>query len=376
MEQINRGLSLKKLIPHPLTYSELESLADRCSRIIDKNISDLEYLLRELDRREENNIRDIFRGFRRCVRKIEEVEYFGVSALYYQTPEIGYLNKLIYKSHQEINLPLTPPAVACISTNYYYFQPTTNVIFVPVGESEFLLHLPDAFHEIGHEVLFNKESDLRLEKLNGTYTEAILTLTNYYQKLLTQKKRETGPKDIPRLIEHTHSQWKGYWIQEFFCDLFGLYTLGPAYAWTHLHLTSKISDDIYKFSFILPQTHPSDDARMTMLLVGLRLLGFEDEATTISSVWDSLPFRAATQPVPEYQYAYPIDLMNDLASLFLNGLKETKFSIVSPEKLKSLPEGSIVKLLNEAWNTFWNNPSKFREWEVESIQKLKNTVQK
>ncbi len=374
LEQINRGLCLKELIPHPLKFSELSSLADRCGRIIDTNIQQLKFLLKELDKRDENDTRDIFRGIRRCARDIEQVEYFGISALYYKTPEIEYLNKLVFRIHQEINLPLTPPSVACISTKYYYFHPFTNVIFVPVGESRFLLHLPDVFHEIGHEVLSSRENELRLKKVNESYSMAIKRITDYYQELLTRKVRETGPRTIPMIIAHIHSQWKTYWINEFFSDLFALYTLGPAYAWSHLHLATKKSEDVYEFSQILPQTHPSDDSRMRMLAMGLDKLGFEDEATSILSKWDNMPFVINTQPVVEYQYAYPNDLMNETAELFLMGLKESQFSIVSPEKLERQNPDSIINLLNEAWNLFWNSPDKFREWEESTIQKLKSFI--
>ena len=376
MEQINRGLYLKKLIPHPLEYPELSSLADRCGRIIDENIQQLKYLLQELEERHENDIRDIYRGFRICARHIELVEYFGIPALYYQTPELGYLNKLIFKIHKEINLPLTPPSVACISTRYYYFHRFTNVIFVPTGESNFLLHLPDVFHEIGHEVLYNKENELRLAKVNESYREAISVITKYYQGLLTRKMRETGPEEIPRTIMHIHSQWKDYWVEEFFCDLFACYTLGPAYAWSHLHLTAKKSEDIYEFSSFLPQKHPSDDSRMKMLMIGLDNIGFSSGAASILSKWKNMPFVAGIQPVVEYQYAYPKELLGEIADLFLTGLKESNFSIVSLGKLEQLDQNSIVKLLNEAWSLFWNDSEAFRDWEEKTVQKLKSTLLK
>lgn len=254
LEQINRGLYLKKLIPHPLKYTELSSLADRCGRIIDDNVQQLKYFLQELDKRNENDTRDIYRGFRICARYIELIEYFGISALYYQTPELGYLNKLIIKIHREINLPLTPPSVACISTSYYFFNRFTNVIFVPIGESNFLLHLPDLFHEIGHEVLYNKEKALRLEKVNECYKKAIGLITKYYKDLLSRKMRETGPEEIPRTIIHIHSQWKNYWVEEFFCDLFACFTLGPAYAWSHFILRPRNQKTSTNFPRFYPKS--------------------------------------------------------------------------------------------------------------------------
>jgi len=373
LEQINRALCLKNLI-HPVKYQELSGLAERCTNIIDTITHQLRLLLVELEKRDEHDIRDILRAIRRRVREIEMVESYGVSALYYVNDEIRYMNSLIHQIHKEINLPLSKPSVACISTRYYYFHPFTNVIFVPVGESNFILHLPDAFHEMGHYVLYNRENTLRLKGVNEKYKTAIEKITDYYQKLLTKKIRETGPEILPRLIMHIHSQWKEYWINEFFCDLFALYVLGPAYAWSHLHLTIKKSEDVYKFSTILPQTHPSDDSRTRMLLIGLNRLGFKKEASSILSKWNNMPLVLNAEPVVEYQYAYPEDLMKEVAELFLEGLKDGNFSIISPNNLKERNSNSIIKILNDAWNLFWKNPDIFRYWEEKTIQKLKSIV--
>jgi hypothetical protein len=365
---------LKKLIPNPLKYVELSSLGDRCGRIIDDMIEELKSLLKKLQGRDENDTGDIFRGIRRCAQNIALVEYFGISALYYQTPEIGYLNKLVFRIHQEINLPLTPPAVACISTKYYYFHSFTNVIFVPVGESSFLLHLPDVFHEIGHEVLSNMENELRLSKVKESYFQAIQKITDYYHDLLARKMRETGPATTPLIIAHIHSQWKTYWINEFFPDLFALYTLGPAYAWSHLHLTTKKSENVYEFSSILPQSHPSDDSRMRMLALGLDKLGFQSKAASILSKWRTMPLVANAQPVVEYQYAYPKDLMNEIADIFLLGVKESQFSIATPKRFEERNPHSVIKLLNDAWDLFWKDPDRFRGWEESAIQELKSCL--
>jgi hypothetical protein len=373
-EQINRGQCLKKLVGHPLKYPNLLGLAQRCENIIDSNIRKLKSLSEELETRNDDDVRDILRKIRRSIREIEMVEYFGISALRY-VDETGYMNNLIFRIHKEIKFPLNPPSIACISTRYYYFHSFTNVIFVPVGESNFLLHLPDAFHELGHEVLFNKD-ELRLKKVKESYDFAITKITNYYKELLSQKARETGPRETPLMIANIHSQWKEYWLDEFFCDLFALYTLGPAYAWSHLHLTTKTSEDIYQFSKFLPQTHPSDDSRMKMLLIGLKKLGFDKEASLVLSRWNSLPPVLNAEPVVEYQYAYPEGLIKELADTFLTGLKESEFAIISPTDLKRQNSDTVIKQLNEAWISFWNKPDAFREWEEKCIERLKAIVTK
>src|SRR5437773_4290469 len=169
VEQINRGLVLKNLIRYPLKYPELTGLAQRSTSTLDDQISALNMLRAELRLRDDNDVRDIFREVRRCGEFISAVEYYGISALYYQTQEIGFLNKLVFKIHQEINLPFPPPSVCCTGTTHYFSHLFTNVIFTPLTESEFLLHMPDLYHEIGHCVLENMKSELRLKSLLDNY---------------------------------------------------------------------------------------------------------------------------------------------------------------------------------------------------------------
>ena len=87
-----------------------------------------------------------------------------------------------------------------------------------------------------------------------------------------------------------------------------------------------------------------------------------------------MPFVINTQPVVEYQYTYPNDLMNEIAELFLMGLEESQFLIVSPEEIERQNPASIINLLNEAWKLFWSDPDNFREWEESAIQKLKSFI--
>lgn len=369
-EQMDRGLYLKTLIPFPLPYAELSSLASLCSKTIDDNIAQLGFLLKELDGNE-NDLDYVYRGFRACQRNIELTEYYGISALcHHKSDEMEYLNKLIFKIPQEINLPLPSPSVACISNSYYYLSPFTNVIFVPIGESNFLLHLPDVFHEIGHEVLYHRENELRLKRVEECYRETVSTITKYYQDLLTMKVRETGPAKTLQTIMYIHSQWKNYWVDEFFSDLFACYTLGPAYVWAHLHLVTKKTDDAYAIT----QKHPSDDSRMKILLIGLRKLGFDEDADRILLEWQKMPFIANVYPVNEYQYAYPEQLMNDVAGILLKSLRESNFAIVSPAMLKGLRANSVVRLLNDAWREFWDDPMAYRDWERDSIKELRASI--
>lgn len=370
--ETNRALVLKSLIRYPLKYPELTGLAQRSTSILDEQVQMLDVLRGEVRRREDRDIRDIFRETRRCGEIISAVEYYGISALYYQTPEIGFLNKLVFRIHQEIKLPIPPPSVCCTGTTHYFSHPFTNVIFTPLTESEFLLHMPDLYHEIGHCVLQNMKSDLRMKPLSENYDLGFWKITEHYGQLLNDKRKEVGPAETPVVIQGIHASWK-LWIIEFFCDLFALYTVGPAYAWSHLHLTMKRFVDVYEMSLI-QQTHPSDESRMRILLMGLTRMGFENEATKISAEWAKATEFWGSRPA-EYQYAYPDSLLETISQFILNGLRQSGISICTADILQAAPSG-VRNLLNEAWKAFWKKkPEDFRGWEKERLEELKSGLQ-
>ena len=375
VDQINRALSLKKLIPYPMAYTTLSGVAERCNTMLEDQIKILEATRRELYDREDNDIRDIFRQMKICARDISEVESYGIPPLYYQTEELGLLNDILFRIHSEIKLPFPHPAVCCTSNKYYFAHPATNTIYVPLGESEFLLHMPDLYHELGHYVLINSVKELRLKPIKEGYMKAMTKINNYYTKLIKTKKREFGPKDIPYYIERIKEQWNNYWMVEFFCDLFALFTVGPAYAWSHLHLTAKTSSEIHALSILLDQTHPSDEARMRLLAEGMKILEYSDEVNQIKEKWSSME-KFLDKPTTMYQYAFPSNLLKEIANSIFDSFRQTGISFSTPENLSSNKEGNEMKILfNEAWDRFWRkSPEEFRKWEESKISELKKQV--
>ncbi len=368
IEQINRGNKLKNLINGNLD-SLLDNLINKCIFLINETLDYLNFLLDELENNQNVDIRNSFRDVRICIILLKELEYYGISALYHQTNDLKYINKLIHDIHQELSLPLDPPSAACISTKYYYYHPLTNVIFMPIGETNSLLHLPDIFHEIGHEILHYSEDNPALVEIHSSYLMAIEEINIYYNKIINEKRRETGSKIIIELIETIHSYWKNNWINEYFCDLFACYSLGPAYVWAHFFLTLKSSDNIYKF---LIQSHPSDDSRLLFLLYTLKKIGFNEEKTTISENWNKMPLSIDVKPENEYKYAYPKDLMYKIAKIFLDGLDRSNFLKITDKSLDNMTKGKVVRILNDAWKSFLKDPEKYGEWEDEIIKELKS----
>ena len=372
MEQISRADSLKSRLEKPLKYAELSVLKDRINNILDEQTMKLSKLLMEIQSNPEISSNEVLRRTRSAVRQIIEVETYGIAALEYQNEESAFLNKLTFKLHQEIDFPLTSPSVCCISTNYYFTVPFANIIFVPLLESEYLLHLSDLYHEIGHLVVLERKKSPTLSSIKNSFDQAFTKITEYYVDLINEKIREGSPEEIPRTIRYLHERWKS-WMVEFFCDLFAAYTLGPAYAWSHLHLSAKISDDIYQLSIILEQSHPADEARMRMLLHGLRNTRFEKESDVITSEWKKLEGFWSDPPL-EYQYAYPDELLKELAEIFLEGIKKSGFNEMTSDKLDQ-EKDTVRVILNESWNKFWScTVDEFRLWETEQIAYLKKDV--
>jgi hypothetical protein len=373
-EQISRALFLKGKIPHPNKFAELSGLSDKCEYILDEQIQFLEALKDELRNRDESDINDIIRGTRSAIRQISSIEYYGISTLYYQTEDLGLLNKISFSIYQEINLPFGHPCVSCTATQYYSSVPDVNVIFVPLGESDFLLHLPDIYHEIGHCVVKNLETVPKLSPLLDAYRETVSHVALEYTKLLRQKRREYTPEEIPIQIERICSQWK-YWIEEFFCDLVALYTLGPAYAWSHIHLTMKTSEDIFRLDTLFGTSHPADAARMSLLFMGLNLLGYDRVVDEMKNKWEEIA-QYCPQPAPEYQYAYPEQLLTDIAKLIYNGVTNSGFRLAHNSGTGSKSSSRIGSLLNTAWSKFWTDtPENFRKWEQESVENLRTSLQ-
>lgn len=190
--------------------------------------------------------------------------------------------------------------------------------------------------------------------------------------LINEKTREGSPDEIPRTIRYLHEQWKS-WLVEFFCDLFATYTLGPAYVWSHLHLSAKISDDVYQLSIVLDQSHPADEARMRMLQHGLSNTKFDKELEAIITEWNKLKSFWA-EPPPEYQYAYPDQLLKEITEIFLKGIQNSGFNVTTPEKMRN-EKDTVRSTLNESWNKFWEcTIEEFREWETQRIEFLKKDI--
>ncbi len=190
--------------------------------------------------------------------------------------------------------------------------------------------------------------------------ESAAVAMEHFHTLAREREGGRAPEQERARLRTWESYWGKYWILEFYCDLFAIYTLGPAFAWSHVHLSAKRGVNPYDY---LMEQHPADATRMAVLLIGLREISYDDEARAIAEVWQSMIGSSSYKPPSDFRTCYPQDVLEKIAKQGLEGVKEIGCRIAHAEC-----NDEIHTLLNEAWQRFWDNP---REYAASEDQKTK-----
>ncbi|MDE2734274.1 MAG: hypothetical protein OXI72_07780 [Gemmatimonadota bacterium] len=305
-----------------------------------------------------------FRALSGAVQDIDFLETVAISALVRAGDDDHRLNSLLGRICDEIEFPLIPPVVTTLSdfSLYYHIYCNLNLMRVPLQESRFMLHLPDLYHELCHPLL-HETNNPSVEPLRDAAVMALGEVLNYLDQELQKERRSRSSPYMEFVIQRWQNRWTD-WIQELFCDLFAVYTLGPAMAWSHFHLVAKSGRDTFNYSM---EKHPSNSARMDGMLYALRLAGFTDEATRIRAHWLELLKTIGSEPDGVHGRCYPQHLLNRIAECALKGVQGIKCRIARRDTT-----GEVHELLNEAWERFWSAPSDYVEWERQAVERLFN----
>jgi hypothetical protein len=167
------------------------------------------------------------------------------------------------------------------------------------------------------------------------------------------------------MLQRWEIAWVKYWMAEFFCDLFAVYTLGPAFVWAHLHVAAKRGGDPFDVPILSVSSHPADDARMRVMLIALKLSGFSAEAASIDPWWRRLLAQCQAKPEPEYHRCYPEELLARVADYARKGVEEIGCRLVTPTTADP-----VHTVLNLAWDRFWRDPGTFVDWERDAVSGL------
>ena len=362
LQLLERARHLNTRVPRDLER-EFHALVTSCQAEVARIVATLRFLLDDPALRLPSNQPERLRMFRRAVADLDVVETVGFAAIERAIKEDIRLNRLMDRIRLEIGYPLLPPVVTSLSQAYFRIYPRLNLLCVPLTEGRFLLHLPDLFHEIGHPLLSVTDNPV-VEPFRQALNQVLEKALVYLDGEVRAQERRRGPSQMMLTLECWVRSWVS-WSVEFLCDLFGAFTIGPAFAWSHLHLCAKRGSDPYLVPTFAPTSHPPDAARMTVVLKGLARCGFTSEVSRIQDRWQDFVALVGSQPEPEYRRCFPDQLLEGICRAAWDGAVGLGCRIVSPST-----NDEIFILLNQAWEEFWRDPAGYGAWEQDAVVAL------
>lgn len=359
---IERASGLKGKLPRP-PLEEFERLATQCCDEIDLAIRDLITLRDNPNWKKPENASVRLLEFRRIACNVDRLENEAVAPIVRSSRDEGAMRKLIYRMSREIVYPIELPTASMLSQNYFYIRTNFKLMCIPLMETQFLLHLPDVYHELSHP-LFRTQHDPRTKPWLEAFLLARAWIYDHLRKQIAEAENSRTPDAIKLYLHLAMENWTCRWMEEIFCDLFGLFSVGPAFAWAHLHLHAERG----RTAFQLPQrrsSHPADAPRMTALLEGLLLIGEKQVAAEIEGRWNSLLAVAGQNEPPDFQRYYPDKVLRKCVEAAYGG-----FTKMGCRPWPQPTEDNVRKTLNEAWQKFWHSPQDFVAWERATASKL------
>lgn len=369
MESIQKSRVLKSKFPRAKDSSlYFDPLISKATIEIDLMIERLAGLLYDQDYSQPQNLKQKFGKFKSILSELHVLENVIVAAISRKHDDDEYVNKLVRRVCTEIEYPVQPPVVSCLSQHYYRIFPYYNFMCMPLLEADFLLHLPDLYHELCHPLISVDNpttEDLRISM--GCLNRDIKKHFNQEVARLTLNKFGEKSKIQPYYV--WRDSWIESWSEEFFCDLFATYTLGPAFVWSNLHMCAKMDWNLFGIPYYEKSSHPPAGARMQAMFYALDLIGFTKEKTAIEREWKSFINVLDITPEPEYHIAIPDKFLQYAATYSLEGIQKLGCKIASEDNV-----ALVIETLNAAWCEFWQNPSAFSDQEQKMVKMLKKAV--
>jgi hypothetical protein len=359
---IERASGLKGRLPRP-PRQEFERLASQCCDGIDRAIRELTVLRDNPVLKKPENASARLLEFRRIASNVDRLENEAVAPIVRSGRDEGAMVKLLYRMSNEIIYPIELPTVSMLSQNYFFIRTDFKLMCIPLTETQFLLHLPDVYHELAHP-LFRTQHDPRTKAWLDAFLLAKGLIYDHLRKQIAAAESSRTPDAIKLFLQLANENWTCRWMEEIFCDLFGLFSVGPGFAWAHLHLHAERG----RTAFQLPQrrsSHPADAARMTALLDGLLLIGEKKAAGEIEGRWRSLLGISGQNEPPDFQRYYPDKILRQAAEAAYAG-----YTKIGCRPWPQQTEDNVRKTLNEAWRNFWVNPGSFVDWERSAASNL------
>ena len=367
-EAIGKGKALMKKIPGARDLGVyFSALATSANREIEQIIDNLDYLYNDPDYNDARNIREKFSRFKQLSGELSKLENVVIAAMSRKSNEDdNFVNKLVQEICKEINYPLQAPVTSCLSQKYYHIYPFYNLLCIPLLEPDFVLHIPDIYHELGHPLL--QLDNPKVEGFRTSLGYFLVEIRKHFDAEI-QRREFKFNENIYDPIFVWRESWLENWATELFCDLFATYTIGPAYAWSNIHVCTKMSWESYKIPSYQKTTHPPNEARMKAIFYGLQQIGFGEEVPKIQEKWNEFKNIVGEERPQNFATAVPEKLLKAAVEHCLVGTQQIQCEIAKKEG-----GGKVNALLNNSWVEFWKNPPAFGEWESAKLKSFKETL--
>lgn len=350
--------------------SDLRDIQRQCIEKLKQTLADIDGLIAETEtiwRQDPSLALDLYRHLSDQVFIIERN---GVFSLIHSPESDAFLTKLIQQICKDIGFPVLAPTVSQTSRTHYRFERQFNLMFVPPLESRFLLHLPDLYHELCHP-LFSKEYKQlpSLQPFRTQFSNMMLDRTQALTREMQVLDRREGPAEEMRRLNTWLASWAPDWLEEFYCDLFAIFTLGPAYAWANCHLCLKLRENPFATPSEVKVEHPPNAARMSIMLMGLRRLGFDDAADGCSALWADQVQTTGYSEDMAFGQCFPDAVLEGVVSSAFKAFEDIGLRRSEPGKY-----AGVALCLNQAWDSFWADPEGFGEWETKAVTLLQKEL--
>jgi hypothetical protein len=353
-----RVRELRLRIPRKLPR-DYDALAEKCRGSLNGVLDDLRVVRDEYGEPESQAAR--IRHLRRTVSDLCELETIAIAALDRAREDDHQLNELLHRITREIEYPLVTPVVTTLSSEYFHIYPGFNLLAVPLSEGSFLLHLPDLYHELAHPLLCVRDEPL-VDAFQHAKNACLAGVLDYLRDERAKAERRRSPESFKYQIRLWELAWIRSWLDEILCDLFAVYTLGPAFVWSHLHLSAIRGQEPFEVPAFRLTSHPADDARMRAMLNGLSLSGYADTAGRIEEAWRRFLSHCGAHAEPEYQRCYPAKVLGCIARIARGGVEGMGCRMATPQT-----DDPVHACLSDAWVEFWRDPSAYARWEETAV---------
>jgi len=348
----------------PAHLDGMDVLCESCRRDLESVIQDSQSLRDDAAFKDAAVQTERLQLLRNLFVQLDILESSAVAALQRVNDDDRRMTKTARSLSEECKFPLTAPVVSCTSQDYFSINTKLRLVQIPLTDGRHLLHLADLAHEMAHVLLADRHNP-KVQAFKQALKEVKALVYAHFDQRRKDLMLGRSPIGLRERIPTWSESWLNSWAVELFCDLFGVFGVGPSYGWAHLHLCLRQPSDSHQCPIFDTTSHPANAARTMVIVDGLRMAGFGSEADEMWAAWEDLLHLTRESPDADFAECYPNKLLRQVVDYGFKGYKEIGCQVISRASM-----GKCQTLLNSAWQQFRSDPKKYPAWEVAAMKKF------